>query len=79
MLAPVITGAVLLLWLVALAVKLGDRRLLNNRSKPESVRSRSWQEFERLVGEAFRRQGYVVAQTQAGADGGVDLILDAKR
>jgi restriction system protein len=36
----------------------------------------SWQEFEMLVGEAFRAQGYAVMErggTQA--DGGVDLVL----
>jgi restriction system protein len=36
----------------------------------------SWQEFEMLVGEAFRLQGYQVAETGgAGPDGGVDLVL----
>ena len=36
----------------------------------------SWQEFEALVGEAFRRKGYTVAETGGGgADGGVDLVL----
>ena len=36
----------------------------------------SWQEFELLVGEAFRRRGYGVRETGGGgADGGVDLIL----
>jgi len=36
----------------------------------------SWHEFEMLVGEAFRRQGYeVTEQGGAGPDGGVDLTL----
>lgn len=36
----------------------------------------SWQEFEMLVGEAFRLQGYRVVETGlGGADGGVDLEL----
>lgn len=36
----------------------------------------SWREFEMLVGEGFRLQGYQVAETGAGgADGGVDLVL----
>ncbi|OOG53087.1 restriction endonuclease [Polaromonas sp. C04] len=36
----------------------------------------SWQEFERLVGEAFRLQGYQVTETGGGgADGGIDLVL----
>lgn len=35
----------------------------------------SWQEFERLVGEYFRRKGFSVQETGGGgADGGVDLI-----
>lgn len=36
----------------------------------------SWQQFEKLVGEGFRRQGYAVKETGGGgADGGVDLRL----
>lgn len=35
-----------------------------------------WQEFEMLVSEAFRRQGYQVMESGGGgADGGVDLVL----
>lgn len=41
-----------------------------------TLRSLSWQNFERLVGEAFRGQGYIVTETgQGGADGGIDLEL----
>ncbi|SHM13874.1 restriction endonuclease [Pseudomonas punonensis] len=36
----------------------------------------SWQEFERLVGEALHQQGYGITETGGnGPDGGVDLIL----
>ena len=36
----------------------------------------SWREFEILVGEAFRLQGFRVVETGGGgADGGVDLVL----
>lgn len=36
----------------------------------------NWHEFEMLVGEAFRLQGYTVSETgAAGPDGGVDLVL----
>ena len=36
----------------------------------------SWREFELLVGEGFRLQGYQVVETGGGgADGGVDLVL----
>lgn len=40
----------------------------------------SWQEFELLVGEAFRLQGYEVAEIGGGGpDGGVDLVLRKDR
>jgi len=36
----------------------------------------TWQEFEMLVGEAFRCKGFTVSETGGGgADGGVDLVL----
>jgi restriction system protein len=42
----------------------------------DALNGMSWREFEMLVGEAFRLQGYAVAE-QGGArpDGGVDLVL----
>lgn len=37
----------------------------------------SWQQFERLVGEGFRLQGYRVVETGGGGrDGGIDLVLN---
>jgi restriction system protein len=45
-------------------------------SSTSALNNMSWQEFEMLVGEAFRRKGYTVAETGGGgADGGVDLVL----
>lgn len=42
----------------------------------DSLDNVSWREFEVLVGEAFRLQGYRVEEIGgAGADGGVDLVL----
>ena len=41
----------------------------------DAVKSMSWQEFEMLVGEAYRQQGFIVRETAVGADGGVDLEL----
>lgn len=36
----------------------------------------TWKEFEILVGEAFRLQGYQVTENHSGgADGGIDLVL----
>lgn len=40
------------------------------------LRDMSWQEFELLVGEAFRMRGYAVTERGGGgADGGVDIEL----
>lgn len=40
----------------------------------------SWRQFEQLVGEAFRRQGYSITETGGnGPDGGIDLILRKDR
>ena len=42
----------------------------------DSVDGMSWREFDMLVGEGFRLQGYQVVETGGGgADGGVDLVL----
>ena len=52
------------------------RKLLDNQKGLESIRSLSWKEFEELVGEAYRRQGYTVRENSgAGPDGGIDLVL----
>jgi restriction system protein len=53
--------------------KLYDGALSSKAEKP--LQNYSWQEFELLIGEHFRRQGYRVEETKGGADGGVDLIL----
>ena len=47
------------------------------RSKnADGLNDMSWREFEMLVGEAFRLQGYTVTESGgAGPDGGVDLVL----
>jgi restriction system protein len=40
------------------------------------VADMTWQEFEMLVGEAFRLEGYTVQERlQGGPDGGVDIVL----
>ncbi|GAO36081.1 restriction endonuclease [Sulfuricella sp. T08] len=45
-------------------------------SSPSVLNGMTWQEFEMLVGEAFRRGGYTVTETGGGGtDGGVDLVL----
>jgi len=52
------------------------RRTLDSQMGLTSIRDLDWKQFEQLVGEAFRRQGYAVTETgQGGADGGIDLRL----
>lgn len=59
------------------AESIRKRKLLNEQSGIESIRSLSWKEFEELVAEAYRRQGYAVKEnTHAGPDGGIDVILE---
>jgi restriction system protein len=66
-------------WAGAIFSFLGSqrrKRLLETQTGLDSLRAISWREFEMLVGEAFRRQGYTVSETGlGGADGGIDLIL----
>ena len=72
-----------ILCLVAAGVSAAKRRrrgdLLSSvaRSRaPDVLDGMSWREFELLVGEAFRLQGYEVTELGGeGPDGGVDLVL----
>ncbi len=48
------------------------RRLVDN----QSLNGISWKEFEDMLAEVFRRQGYSTTETLGGgADGGIDLVL----
>ncbi|EGR0524950.1 DUF2034 domain-containing protein [Vibrio cholerae] len=56
------------------------RRQRNKRLEKQhsiySLQKLSWSEFEELVADAYRRQGYTVIENdQGGADGGTDLKL----
>lgn len=75
-----------LAWIVLVACSIASlvswlnarrkRRLLDAQSGLASIAALGWRDFERLVGEAFRRQGYAVEESGlGGADGGIDLIL----
>ena len=71
-----VAGLVLVIWLLAEFQKWRRRRLLDAQSGLNTIRDLSWQEFEHLVGEAYRRQGYVVQEIgSAAGDGGIDLSL----
>lgn len=51
-------------------------RMLDSQKSIQTVGALSWKEFEELVSEIFRRQGYFVLENPGeGADGGVDLRL----
>jgi restriction system protein len=52
------------------------RRLLDRQSGIESIRLLSWKEFEELLAESYRRQGYTVREnSSSGPDGGIDLQI----
>lgn len=56
---------------------LRKRRMLDRQTSLESIRRLSWKEFEELLGEAYRRQGYSVRENAgSGPDGGIDLTIE---
>lgn len=68
--------AVLIVWIFALLGKCVNYRRLDRQTGIESIRGLSWQDFERLLAEAYWRQGYSVEHVgQPGPDGGVDIRL----
>ena len=59
------------------AVKQWKRgEIYNKQTGIDTIRNLNWFQFELLISEAFRRQGYTVRETDYGPDGGVDLILN---
>jgi restriction system protein len=76
---PLVWLVAILFWIAAVASFVGRarrRHLLGSQSDVNTLRALSWRDFERLVGEAFRRHGYLVEESGlGGADGGVDLLL----
>ena len=75
-LAPFLPGIILLPAAISAFNSWRKGQLLEKQKSIGSIKSITWLEFEELVGEAYRRQGYRVTETGGGgADGGVDLIL----
>ena len=69
--------ALLLASLLAWIAKRKRRKLLietEGRRASAPLQQLSWKAFEQLVAAHFEREGYTVTPTQAGADGGVDVI-----
>lgn len=65
--------------LVSFVKRKKRQRLLDQTAdapNASALNEPTWQEFEVLVGEAFRHKGYAVRETGGGgADGGVDLVI----
>lgn len=72
-----IAGLVVLLAGFTAALNKDHRRkLYDKQTGIGSIRDLSWREFELLIAEAYRRQGYSVVETGGGGpDGGIDLEL----
>lgn len=65
---------------LASAIRRRERRALVGSvacsHAADALDGMSWREFELLVGEGFRQQGYAVLEAGGGApDGGIDLVL----
>jgi restriction system protein len=75
-LSVVAAGVFIVLAAVSFFVGNRKRRLLDRQTDLDSIRALSWREFEELVAEAYRRDGYrVIENDQAGPDGGIDIRL----
>lgn len=76
--APFVSIVVFLIIVLAIAFLNAAKRrqILDIQKNLETIRSLHWSDFELMVGEAFRRQGYSIEE-RGGAtpDGGVDLVL----
>lgn len=67
----------LLAWGVAELGNRHFRRMFDTQTDIDTIRQLSWQDFEELLAEAFRRQGYDAEVTGGSRtpDGGVDIVL----
>ena len=75
-LAPWVATVVLAAGLVGVAKRLWKRFLFSRSTGVESLRQIDWSDFELLVSEVYRRQGYSVRERGGRqADGGIDLEL----
>ena len=72
----IVVGVVIgLAGLVPAEETLRARRVARTSRSVDDLRRMSWQDFELLVAEAFRRDGYRADVTRRGGDGGVDIVL----
>lgn len=73
--APYIAGLILLAAPFAFLNARRKAKQLDTQRNIQTVRDLHWRNFEELVAEAYRRQGYHVTEGSYGADGGIDLVL----
>ncbi len=74
--APWAAAAIVAAGLTGVARRQWRRFLLSRADSVESIRQLDWADFERLVGEAYRRQGFTVIERGGPQpDGGIDLQL----
>lgn len=60
---------------VGFAVRMKQKWLYDGQRTLDQIRTLGWSDFEHLMAEAFRREGYAASLTDSGADGGVDIRL----
>ena len=73
---PAATAALLILACLSLLRSLWRRWRLRRLASLKAIARLSWQDFESLTGELYRRRGFRVEDSAgAGADGGIDLVL----
>ncbi len=74
--APIVALLCLLAGAVSAFKGWRKGRMLDSQKNIETVGNLNWKEFEELISEIYRRQGYFVLENpNEGADGGVDLRL----
>ena len=73
-LAPFFAGLFAAAGILSFIGRLLVARKFDRQEGLAEIRKLTWQQFELIVGEAFRRRGYSVVQN-GGADGGIDLVL----
>ena len=68
--------AILTAGLIGVGKRRWRRALFSRTTGIQALKQMTWQDFELLVGEAYRRQGYSVRERGGRhADGGIDLEL----
>ena len=74
--APWAGIAIVAAGLIGVGKRRWKRHLLSQASDLQAIRQMPWADFELLVGEAYRQQGYSVRERGGRqADGGIDLEL----